>query len=63
MLIQGIPPREICRTLSMTPEELQQRRRAMVETIAPNAGAASLTARTRAPLDYRRLRRRYLGSG
>jgi len=62
MLIQGVPPKEICSTLSISPAELQCRRSSMVDVIAPNAGIASLTARTRAPLDYRRPPRRYPGA-
>lgn len=62
MLIHGVSPAEICSRLSIDPEELQRRRRSMVATIAPNGGLASLTARTRAPLEYRRSRRRHPGA-
>ena len=63
MLIQGVAPAEICSRLSIKPTDLQRHRRSMVAAIAPNGGVASLTARTRAPLDYRRPRRRYPGAG
>jgi DNA-binding NarL/FixJ family response regulator len=62
MLIQGVGPNEICSQLSITPEELRRHRRSMVDVIAPNAGLASLSARTSAPLDYRRPRRPYPGA-
>jgi DNA-binding NarL/FixJ family response regulator len=62
MLIQGVGPQEICSQLSITSAELQRHRSSMVDAIAPHAGVASLTARTSAPLDYRRPRRRYPGA-
>jgi DNA-binding NarL/FixJ family response regulator len=61
MLIHEMAPTEVADRLGITPAELQERRRAIVGAIAPNGAATSLTARARAPLDYRRRRGRYPG--
>jgi DNA-binding NarL/FixJ family response regulator len=56
MLIDGVAPAEVCERLGITAADLQARRASIVKVIAPNRGTASLSAR--APLEYRRHRRR-----
>ena len=58
MLIQGVPPAEIAERLNLTRLELDARRGAILEAIAPRTERARIVDAARAPLDYDRPRRR-----
>jgi DNA-binding NarL/FixJ family response regulator len=65
MLIHGLPPAKISSRLGISRAELEARRRAMLQAIAPKAGRGAEGEPATAPLDYDRSarRRRYRSAG
>lgn len=57
LLIHGLDPREITARLQITPAELDTRRQAMLQAIAPHASHRQMPVEARSPLDYDRRRR------
>ena len=58
MLLHGVAPDAIAAALSVTPEELDERRSIMLRSLKPVSARSGLARGARVPLDYERPKRR-----